>query len=167
MSLFGVIKNLSLRQLWKLALLCIRNIWKLIPTWKATRMSVAVADEYYGKEHHRNTPANAFRHALWNYLVAKKCFKTKDKMDDVLQWTKEITDFHEDLFPNDQLARAMDLHNNRVGRNIFQSKPATSYDEIILMMRHLTAQSKFINSTEELIMLDENQLVHIETKKES
>ncbi len=129
-------------------------------------MSVSVADEIYGKEHHRNTPANAFRHALWNFLVAKNCFRSKEKIDDVLLWTKEITDFHEDLFPNGQLAKAMDLHNNRVGRNFFQMNPMASYDEIVSRMKNLTSHSTIINKIEELKELDENQLVHIETMSE-
>ena len=167
MSIIGVIRNLSLGQLWKLTLLCSRNVWRLRPTWRATRMSVSAADKIYGKEHQRNTPANAFRHALWNFLVAKNCFRSKEKMEDVLHWTKQITDLHEDLFPNGELARAMDLHNNRVGRNFFQNNPSATYDEIVTMMKGLTSNSLIIYKIEELNELDENQLVHIETMTES
>lgn len=130
-------------------------------------MSVSAADKIYGKEHQRNTPANAFRHALWNFLVAQNCFRSKEKMEDVLLWTKEITDLHEDLFPNGQLARAMDLHNNRVGRYFFQNNPSATYDEIVSIMKSLTSQSILINKIEALNELDENQFVHIETMTES
>ena len=130
-------------------------------------MSVLAADKIYGKAHHRNTAANAFRHALWNFLVAKNCLGSNDNLTEVLSWTREITDFHEELFPNSQLARAMDLHNNRVGRNIFRSNPTATNDEIVEMMRKLTAQSIIIKSTEELDGLDENQMVHIETMTEA
>ncbi len=38
-----------------------------------------------------------------------------------MKWTKEITDIHENIFPNAPLQRKMDLHNNKVGREYFMS----------------------------------------------
>lgn len=38
-----------------------------------------------------------------------------------LNWTKRITDLHEDLFPNEALQTKMDLHNNEIGRQYFMS----------------------------------------------
>ena len=38
-----------------------------------------------------------------------------------LAWCKKITDLHEELFPNEPLQRHMDLHNNKIGINYFQS----------------------------------------------
>ena len=45
-------------------------------------------------------------------------FTNKD-LDSIISWTKEITDWHEDFSPNKELARAMDLHNNFIGRELF------------------------------------------------
>ena len=45
----------------------------------------------------------------------------KKILSKVISWTKEITDWHEDFSPNLALARAMDLHNNYIGRELFQN----------------------------------------------
>lgn len=46
-------------------------------------------------------------------------FKREKDLDSIISWTKEITDWHEDFSPNKELARAMDLHNNFIGRELF------------------------------------------------
>lgn len=162
MNIWGVIRNLNIGQFLRLTWLCIRNLNKLWPTWKATKMSISLADQYYGKSHHKNTAANAFRHAVWNSLIAKKCLKSAEQFEEILCWTKEITDMHEDLFPNDPLARAMDLHNNKVGRFVFRNNSGQLEDDMIHMIHELTRQSVMIRDQEELNDLADDQLVHIE-----
>ncbi len=36
-----------------------------------------------------------------------------------LKWCLHLTNLHEELFPNQPLETEMDLHNNRVGMNLF------------------------------------------------
>lgn len=164
MRLWGLIKNMSLAQLWQLMLLCAGNLSKIRPTWGATKMSISLASKYYGSAHHKNTPANAFRHAVWNYLVAKRCFRSDQNIEKVIDWTREITDFHEDLFPNEELARAMDLHNNKVGRTVFRKHVEQEEKDMIQLILERTEQSILVSSMEELLNLNEEQLVHIEIK---
>lgn len=63
--------------------------------------------------------ANAFRHAAWNLLIAKNCtvFTSEENARD---WAKHVTDMHEEVFPNESFDHEMDLHNNRIGREVFQ-----------------------------------------------
>lgn len=163
MKVWGTVKNLNLKQLWKLILLCAANINRLWPTWQATKMSVTLADTYFGTRHNKNTPANAFRHAVWNYLVAKRCYRSDQPMEKVLEWTRQITDLHEDLFPNAALARAMDLHNNKVGRLVFSKNSELKEEDMIRLLLDKTEESSLIDSMEELRDLDKDQLAHIET----
>lgn len=162
MRIWRLIRNLNIGQFLRLARLCIQNLNKIRPTWAATNMSVSLADKYFGKLHRKNTAGNAFRHALWNYLIAKRCLGSEKELEEILDWTEEITAMHEDLFPNDPLARAMDLHNNKVGRYIFQKNSDRLEEDMIRVILKLSGQSVMISSTEELKHLSEDQMAHIE-----
>jgi hypothetical protein len=103
-------------KLGSLTLLCLRHPLYIIPSYRATRKTVSVCDDNFGKTHHKNGKANAFRHALWNALLIQYCRKWFPSAMRAKAWAKRITDWHEDFSPNSELARAMDYHNNRVGR---------------------------------------------------
>ena len=81
MRLWRFLRRLKPGQIWQLCKLSMANLNKVWPTWKATNRSVAVATELYGKSHHKNTPANAFRHALWSYLIAQYSMKRQEQKD--------------------------------------------------------------------------------------
>jgi len=63
------------KSFWQLALLGIKNPFFIYPTFTATKQCLKISTEHYGRSHYQNTPANAFRHAFWNYLIAIKCTK--------------------------------------------------------------------------------------------
>lgn len=160
MDLWRFIKVLRPSQLWKLLRLSLRFPNFVIPTLIATKKSVQIATAYYGNSHKRNNPANAFRHALWNFLIAKRCRKWALKGKNVLVWTKKITDLHEDLMPNPTLAKAMDLHNNAVGRelaSIARITLAEALEELVKMEK----KSKKIDRIGLLAHTEKTQLVHI------
>ncbi len=161
MNLLRILRNLKLAQLWTLFRLCFFNMGKVLPTWRATHKSVAHANRLYGTQHHRNTPANAFRHAFWNYLIARKCLKRSEQTSQVLEWTKRVTDLHEDLFPNSDLARSMDLHNNRVGRMIFVEYAQWQEEAVQELLQEKTRKSIHVQSEEELKSIPEDCLVHM------
>lgn len=161
MKLWDFVRSLKWRQLYRLFLLCLAKPGRVWPTWKATKKSVSLADKYYGAAHRRNTPANAFRHALWNYLVADACQTDKKDLEDTLIWTKKITGIHEELFPNRPLARAMDLHNNAVGRRIFSEYGPGKTAEILTLLRAKTEESVKTVSLEDLGEITTENLVHI------
>ena len=93
----------------------------LYPTISATTVCMKIANKKFPKLHHLHNPANAFRHALWNALIAHKAQKWNGDTQKALSWAEKITNWHEDFSPNEALARAMDLHNNKVGRSIFNN----------------------------------------------
>lgn len=139
------------RQLIRLFSLVLRHPFMVWPTVKATYTCLRAADHYFGKEHHRNTPANAFRHAYWNYLIAHNCHSLQNDLKKVLSWTKTITDWHEDAFENQNLAKQMDLHNNAVGRDIFCNLPATDTENALDHLLELTSHSKKVETVDEIL----------------
>ena len=161
MRLWRFIRKLKPGQLWKLCKLCGVNLLKIWPTWRATNKSVAYATRYYGKWHHKNTPANAFRHALWSYLIAAKCLKREDQVDEVIDWALKITDLHEELYPNEPIEKAMDLHNNHLGVHYFRELRIRSEEEIVSTFRELTQHSVRIAHMKELEGVPEDIMVHL------
>ncbi len=161
MNVWKHLSGLNPAALWALALLCIRNPWWVLPTVKATRECVADCNLQYGKAHHRNSPANAFRHALWNYYVARACYGKNTEMEKVLQWTEKFTDWHEDFSKNPPLARLMDLHNNRNGRILFKSNPHLQSEDIIRILKSKTLDSVKVTTLQEIENMDSSRFVHL------
>lgn len=160
MNLVSVLNRVSTKHILKGILLVVQRPLFIVPTMRATKDCIRVSTENFGNLHHKNGPANAFRHAYWNYLIAKRCLKWATKETSVLCWVEQITNWHEDAFPNEVLARNMDLHNNRVGRNVFQENQAISEKEAIELFKRMTKESTKIDANSDLSQL-KNQLVHI------
>ena len=132
----------------------------IYPTLKATSECIHIATKHFGKEHIKNGQANAFRHALWNYLIAKKCTKWSKNKEKVQEWTKNITDWHEEAFINRDLARLMDLHNNAIGKQVFAENSTAKVEDVIALLLQKSAQSVKISNKEALTGV-ENSLVHL------
>jgi len=132
----------------------------ILPTFNATRKTITTCNACFGKRHHGETKANAFRHALWNYLICTGCYRFLNSIEGSVAWSKKITDLHEDLSPNPEIARAMDLHNNAIGRNFFVENIEFQEDNIE-KLRKMTNNALKIYSIED-IKAAEKELVYIE-----
>ena len=161
MNVAGVIKSMDFRQLWSLFKLCIGHLRFVIPTLRGTRRTVGICDALYGKKHHKNGPENALRHALWNALIVQRSLVKGLSLERSLDWAKTITDWHENFSPNADLARAMDLHNNRVGRDLIAEFPEESEDFLVGQLLKMFPLSRKRTQIEQL-KEDKNVLVHIE-----
>ncbi|MFP2997859.1 hypothetical protein ABN763_18240 [Spongiivirga sp. MCCC 1A20706] len=165
MSIRQLIRSLSFKQLWGLTLLFIRRPLLLYPTAHATRVTYSICNKKFGKKHHKNGQANAFRHAVWNVLIIVKCLKWNSNKIKCMAWAKRITDWHEDFAPNEPLARAMDLHNNNIGRQVFadfykkEGKNVT--EKVIEQLTIMTKSAIFITEMNQ-IKPDLKALVYIE-----
>jgi hypothetical protein len=84
----------------------------------ATLRCIAICNRLFGKAHHRNNQTNAFRHALWNMLLIKYASAVTKTREEAAGWAEALTTWYEDFSPNRPLPRAMDLHNNRIGREL-------------------------------------------------
>ncbi|NLN33552.1 MAG: hypothetical protein GX159_08155 [Flavobacteriaceae bacterium] len=113
------LRKLSVSFTWKMFRGLISRPLLLIPTVWATVESILFSEVNFQESHSGDGVANAFRHAAWNLLIAKNCsiFTSNEK---AVQWAKFITDLHEECFPNEAFDHEMDLHNNRIGREVFE-----------------------------------------------
>lgn len=151
---------MDFKQLWSLAGFCLRYPLFMIPTYMATRKTIAVCDQKFGKAHHKNGRANAFRHALWNVLIIHTC-KRWASIAKATAWTKRITDWHEDFSVNPELARAMDLHNNHIGRTFAQQHADASESQLIQLVMVMIPLSQK-HTTVQQMQDNPNTLTHIE-----
>ena len=118
-NIFKILKNLSVNLTWKMIKALLSKPLLLIPTVWATIESILFSEINFTESHSGRGVANAFRHAAWNLLIAKNCavFTSNEK---ALDWAKFITDLHEECFPNEPFDNQMDLHNNEIGRVVFE-----------------------------------------------
>lgn len=78
-----------------------------------------------------------------------------------MEWSKKITDLHEELAPNDELAKTMDLHNNLVGRKLFKKYYSEENLDIIRLLKEKMKKAEKV-STAEQINAQQHQMVYIE-----
>ena len=158
------IATLNFRELVVLCGVFLRHPLYLLPTYKATREAVAISDRLYGDLHHKDNRTNAFRHALWNYLICRSCLPAAGSPGNAMSWSKRITDLHERLSPNEGLAKEMDLHNNRIGRELFIDSLDKEKEEVVFILQQKTGEAIKIESVEE-IEKENNKLVFLEKLK--
>ncbi len=118
-----------------------------------------ISDRLYGALHHRDNRTNAFRHALWDFLICQYCLSLAGSPEKAASWSKKITDLHEELAPNEELAKMMDLHNNRIGRELFLRKEKE--EEIVSILQSMTKEAIKVSTVEHIEREREN-LVFIE-----
>lgn len=114
----NTLKTLSLAKIVKLLKLTVPHPLFTILSFFATIKSFTLAQMYFPKTNSNNGIGNAFRHALWTCLILMYCCKISSPKK-ALQFCKRMTNLHEELFPNEPLEKEMDLHNNKVGMDLF------------------------------------------------
>ncbi|WKS95340.1 DUF6973 domain-containing protein [Riemerella columbina] len=117
---FNAFRALSWRNIAKLLGLFLRQPLFFILAIYASAKAYQKAAKIYPKTASNNGKGNAFRHAYWNCLILMYCCKVSSPQK-ALKFTEDFTNLHEELFPNAPLEKAMDLHNNQVGRAYFMS----------------------------------------------
>ncbi|MDE0598114.1 MAG: hypothetical protein OSB51_02980 [Dokdonia donghaensis] len=152
---------MDFKQLWSLFWLSARHPRFVIPTIRGTRKTVAICNKHYGKKQHLNGPENAFRHALWNMLIVHLSVQRGLPLQRSLAWAKRFTDWHEDFSPNAPLERAMDLHNNRVGRDLIISFCGQTEEQLVTQLLEMVPLSRKRTTLKEIKRCD-TVLVHLE-----
>lgn len=165
MAIWAKAKTLDLRQFLTLSLAFALKPRYIYPTYKATKETVAICNRLFGSKHHEDNRTNAFRHALWNFKICERCYRTLGSEEKAVNWSRKITDLHENLFPNEDLARIMDLHNNRIGRVVFLNSINQTVDPIGKLEEKMKEAVKV--KTKEEVENATNKLVFLEKLKEA
>ena len=132
----------------------------IVPTYKATKTTVVICNKLFGREHHKDNPANAFRHALWNFLLCLEYQRVSRSIEKAMDLAEKLTDLHEMIAPNSRLAREMDLHNNEVGRNLFKQEMGGEA-EVLPVLQGMIKEAVQISATED-IKKAKDKLVYLE-----
>lgn len=162
MAIWARIKNLNFKQFFVLAQHFTLHPTYIIPTYEATQESVSICNRLFGKSHHKDNKANAFRHALWNFLIAQYCFRGNNSVKKSLEWARKITHLHEQLSPNEELAKIMDLHNNQQGRNLFEQ--GITEENIVAVLQQEMKKALKVSTTNEAKKATQ-QLIYIENER--
>ena len=158
MTIISLIKRLNIRQLFKLMGLGLQKPLYIIPTFIATKRTLAICDSLYGGQHHFHGKANAFRHCLWNVLICQRVLKVSGDEAKSEYWAKRITDLHEKLAPNAPLEQTMDLHNNELGRMYFKKLKDSTEDLVITFLQEQMNIAKRIINVEQIDMFKDNMV---------
>jgi len=150
MNVLKRIRQLSVKQLWHLSVVFIKQPFLVFPTLNATKKTMQISSDLYGKAHHKNGPANAFRHAMWNVLIAKAAFRKFQNVEKSIAWAEKVTDLHEKLAPNSPLETAMDLHNNKMGRLFFEEILELSEEKMINLLQKRAENAQKVTKTSEI-----------------
>ena len=129
----------------------------------ATFKAFTIAKKYFPKTNSSDGIGNAFRHAFWTCLISMYCSKISSP-ERSLEWCQKITDLHEELFPNEPLQKQMDLHNNKVGINIYKELLPTihrQFFETSFFVQALFKKVKTAQILSENHEVDENELVYL------
>ncbi len=159
-----MIKLLKFKQFKSLFFIFIKHPIFIYPTLKATSTSMLMAQKEFPNIHGKNNKANAFRHALWNILLVQELLKwNKNKMN-AIQFTNIVTTWHENFSPNKPLEKAMDLHNNEIGRKMamtfLTANKKIDISEISILLLQKLKSSIQISSKEETHQYP-NKLVYL------
>lgn len=165
MAIWARVKTLDLRQFLALSIAFALKPRYIIPTYKATKETVEICNSLFGTKHHEDNRTNAFRHALWNFKICERCYRRSGSEEKAVNWSRKITDLHENLFPNEDLPQIMDLHNNRIGREIFQDYLIRKFDPVNILKEKMKEAVK-VNTKEE-VENSPNKLVFLEKLKEA
>ncbi len=161
MSFWGVVKNLKYKQIYYLFVKFLRHPLCMFATVKATFITLKIVQKQFPNVHNGHNKANAFRHGLWNLLIAKECLKFTNSVKIALLWTKQITDWHEVFSKNTEMPRLMDYHNNAHGRKKFLEWRHKSNNTMVMLLHKELLNAVLVNKKHEFVSFSE-QFVYLE-----
>lgn len=116
--ILSALRQLSFKKIIKILRLALPHPLFSLLTFFATIRAYRIAKKYFPVSNSTDGIGNAYRHALWCCLILMYCCKISSVKKSV-EWCKNITNLHEDIFQNPPLQRKMDLHNNDIGIKYF------------------------------------------------
>jgi hypothetical protein len=160
----NTIRTLTFQKVGRLLSATIPNPLFTIISFYATLKTFVLAKQYFPKTNSTDGIGNAFRHALWTSFILMYCCKISSPKK-ALKWCKKITDLHEELFPNEALQKQMDLHNNKVGMDLFMEMTTgihRQFFESSFLIDELFKKVKTAEILTENGVVNEKELVYLQ-----
>lgn len=149
MNIWVRIRKLSPSKLIGFGWILIRRPRLVIPLYRVTQRTMNICDEKYGNAHYFSGKANAFRHALWNYLLCHEFNKKLNDPESSIHFTERIVSHYEDVTQNERIQREMDTHNNQIGRDLFLSHLNENEDKMIIFIQNIAEKAQKVNKIED------------------
>jgi len=149
-----------MKEIFSLVVLLVQYPLYIFPTLRATKQTLKICNIEYSDTHHLHGKGNAFRHALWNVLIALYTSRIHKNEEKSVKWAERITDLHEELAPNEPMEKAMDLHNNALGRAIFGKLKEDTLNYIVNEVKKRAEGAVIIRVVSD-IMQYKNDLVYL------
>lgn len=107
---------------------CLKHPFSAMNLIKQKNKSFELTEKYMKYAEHTDEKSDAFRHAIWNVVMAKEGWGLKNEK---IAWANDFATAHEEGKKYDGLASEMDLHNNKVGRKYYDSHSSKKYTKIL------------------------------------
>lgn len=159
----NTIRTLTFQKVFRLLGFTLPHPLFTLISFYATLKAFVLAKQYFPETNSSDGIGNAFRHALWTSLILMYCCKISSP-EKSLKWCKKITDLHEELFPNEPMQKQMDLHNNKVGMNLFMEMIPGIHRQFFETSFLVDALFKKVKTAEVLTentKVNENELVYL------
>lgn len=107
---------------------CLKHPFSAITITKQKDIAFNLTAQYMKYSNHTDEKSDAFRHAMWNIVMAKEGWGLKGEK---IAWARDFATTHEQGEKYKGLASEMDLHNNKVGLNYYDSVSTRSYSKFL------------------------------------
>ena len=87
---------------------------------------------------------DAFRHATLAALTAKEFTHHLGGVDEGVKWTGRLLHAHEGQANNNPVREAMDLHNNKVGLQVFKENPNADAQQLMERVKEAIEQGRMV-----------------------
>jgi len=109
---------------------CLKHPLSAVGLKKQKNKAQSLTETYMGSKNNINGRTDAFRHIIWNIVMAKEGVGLKKER---LAWARDFSTAHEKGVKNNGADSVMDLHNNLVGRTIFDDSTSRRYKKILFI----------------------------------
>lgn len=107
---------------------CLKHPFSALGLLKQKEKAYLVTEEYMLFPKKTDEKSDAFRHSIWNIVMAKEGFgNVKEK----LSWAEDFATAHEAGVKYNNLPSEMDLHNNNVGRLFYKQNSCNKNKKIM------------------------------------
>jgi hypothetical protein len=105
-----------------------KHLLSAVTLIKQKDLAQSYTKQYMGTQNNVNDKSDAFRHGIWNVVMAKEGVGLKDEK---MAWARDFATAHEAGAKYIAVESEMDLHNNNVGLRYYNANSSKKYTKIL------------------------------------